>query len=320
MKFCDVEHVCSAGLLTQFKAEHLRLGRHDPTFTTRSELLDAGLDLQAARSSTRPVKPAGIFLVHRQHIQAQRAALGLPSMTKDEQVEFLRNIARDFKQLDADQYMEHIDTSLRRHNERLDAWEDAAEGMPDCRDFGFKQNIVRDYGTDKHPYAPEQFLQQISAVVAARRDIAPGLTAYGEKLRSSQESELFVEDLGDIPDDATFSYELTCGVCHPGYCASKHSAVLSVAYVCVKNLRIHFEAYPVGSTHVLVFEFGNGEHATMYVFFPLLTPLLIIVRCCLLCFQVCVFKSCVFKSCVFKSCSVGNVTVRCRAVASRLVR
>ena len=91
---------------------------------------------------------------------------------------------------------------------------------------------------------------------------SPGFTSYEPQLRKSFLDSIFVEDNGDIDVDEEFSYDLTCGVAHPGPCAEKDMDLMPTIHICAKRMRRHLVKYEVGSMHVVLLDFADGSHLT----------------------------------------------------------
>ena len=58
----DIERICSSGLLSMILGEHRRMGREDPRWITRSQLLENGVLLRAAAAPKSAPQPGGAFV------------------------------------------------------------------------------------------------------------------------------------------------------------------------------------------------------------------------------------------------------------------
>jgi len=185
--------------------------------------------LQYKKTAARASRPASSFVNYRNKRDAIRKASGL-DMNRAEYDQWLAQVVIDYGHLSAAELaLERVEAE-QSFDSKVIAEEDQDEivgALPSVL-----RTFVSDIGSKSAPFPPEVFGRIVRGIATEHlgRDPAgrdPGLSAYSGILRDKAGSQIFVDDVGDVPEHKEFSYTLPCTLAHPGLCATKDAELLA---------------------------------------------------------------------------------------------
>ena len=173
-------------------ADHLQAGRPHPCRTTASELLAAGVPVEAGARNSHCEKPEDNEYDAKKRLIAQakerapdgRFLVGVAAVPRD------------------------VAAPLPVEDQCVPCGVDERQGV-DMFDYHDSQNIVRDE-------VLESFLSDATGV---------GVAARAAALRKYALKDLYVADGGQIPDSKCFYHRLACHELHPGLCITDDADV-----------------------------------------------------------------------------------------------
>ena len=208
----------------QLLVEHMRTGGGNPKHVTREQLMQDGVPLAAASSaaaSSSSKKPCGAFFKFLNSENEKRKAAGV-RLSKDGYREFVNVLTLRWAssgQAFRDKWL--TDARAVWADKKVD--EEFDDSDVNCRDRGVYRSIVTEMGSKREPVETEFFELAVRQMVGVdESDPTPGFSRYAPAIRDACTAGLFVADVGAIPDAKVFSYPITCGVAHPGCCATPH--------------------------------------------------------------------------------------------------
>ena len=124
----------------------------------------------------------------------------------------------------------------------------------DTQDTGIFSSFLQDVGDRGNPITASSFDAIVKEELGLAQDAdMPMFTAFESRLRSSQLTNLFVEDKNDIDEDEIFEYQVPCPLAHPRLCVTEHSLLMPDIILATKNFRKLYTPKKPGS---LVAVFG----------------------------------------------------------------
>lgn len=272
----EVEKVSARTFLDIARADHVqRLGRKDPRFVTRADLLAAGVPIAAqaahkrkeAKENHGPQKQPGLFFAYLARRCEERKALS-PLLLDDhgertggeqEYKDYVRSIAKDFKLIDDAEYTALLAEVRSRHIvKRLDF--EKPPPAPAYDRVGINRTYVSDLGTHDSPFPVDLWRKQIEKSCGLTQDAElPGMTKCAAPLRESFCASLFVKDSGDVPPEKEFSQTLICPLAHPGLCATRDAKDLDVIRPVIKRFQMFLEGVKVGQVLAIQFHYEDVE-------------------------------------------------------------
>ncbi len=242
----SIERVCTAGLMTQFLTEHVRLGRTDPRFDCASDLVRKGAPLQLAvgRSArNKRMARSGILYANEQVAKRKHEvqAEGADGHLRQAEVHtILRRASREFRDLP-----EREQLAFRARVKRNMLFAEA-----ECQGDGVDQpaDMCRGFfgcGSEEFPFsltsAKDTLLDFLALPADTKEQDLPGFTSYSSRLREDMEAKLFVPDEGDIPTAQKFVYSNTCWLKYYGLCESRDALGLRNLRRLADSIHAHAE-------------------------------------------------------------------------------
>ena len=225
-KECCIERVCSSGFVTQFVTEHLQMGRADPRAATRQQLLADGVSLRCKQPEGGASKPRSGFVNFLLKADTERKKQG-GKMAKDDYQDWRRGKISEWHALPVGQRQVEKQEAIKAHLDKQAEEDD--EGQMTRSDLPVS-SVVDKIGDERSPYSIEAFRSRIKNKLGINsKDRDPGFTRYSGMFRDQQCKELFVQDVGAVPEDTKFEYTLTCQMAHPGICATDDVQIVAKA-------------------------------------------------------------------------------------------
>ena len=223
----DIERFISTGLVGHLLKIHQELHRQDPRVTTRQQLLQMGVPLQARPGQPIIQHPGGPWVPYFNARDAQCKAEG--RVMNRAAWEALRDECRlDFLNLSEAEMTRWVAVVRQGQDEREEEEEEEEEedGDEDLtavikRSGRYTRTVVDAIGDELQPL-PATVLERVARDVADKHgSVEPGLNAYAAKLRAEQRGKMYLPDRKDIPRDRSFDYYVPCSLAHPELCAQK---------------------------------------------------------------------------------------------------
>ena len=209
------ERLLAAGLLTQWLRPHLAEGGSDPRITTRSEMIDAGVPIQAnkPKKGMRGGLQPSVAFSNDEVSKVKKARLenNEAHMSRTERADLARKFIADFPQQPEDiqsRYVEQVQDS--RDGRRTDRDTNTVED--DVYDSARRWNMCN----KTEPISMDR-LNRVFADKAASGNVG-GLSRKMSDLRGEFANYSVFSDMGDIPSDTRVTYFAHCAAKHRGLC------------------------------------------------------------------------------------------------------
>ena len=264
-----MEAVCAKGFLMQLLTEHRRVEGHNPSVVTRDQLIEEGVPIianhEALSSSSSRQCGAFILFKNAEDLARKRRGQKLDRKAYLDWVDALRDRwysadedtrAYWLEKARSDNVDKEADVE-KQDDERVDESEEDADRSP----FDYcSRNVVKAMGNKREPIETSFFESSVKNLMGVDPDSPlPGFRRYAAALRNRQLSELFQGDDDAIPADRVYGYELTCGIAHPGLCATDDAGIIHEAREAASSLRGCLSKSRVGSCHCLFSMTQDGD-------------------------------------------------------------
>ena len=245
----DIERFISTGFLGHLLKNHRELDRQDPRVTTRQQLLQMGVPLQARPRQSIIQHPGGPWVPYFNAQDAQRKAEGRV-MNRAAWEAFRDECRLDFLNLSEAEMTRWVAVVRQGQDEREEE-EEEEDGDEDLtavikRSGRYTRTVVHAIGDELQPL-PATVLERVARDVADKHgSVEPGLHAYAAKLRAEQRGKMYVPDRKDIPQDRSFDYYVPCSLAHPELCAQKEPHLVTACTQITKTAYQALKAFSPG--------------------------------------------------------------------------
>ena len=256
MKHESVEAICSKGFLQMMLFEHLKLGRDDPRYVTRQQLLEDGVPLRCQPRQVQNPQCGNFVMWRNQQDLKRKQEIG--KMSKAAHRAWLVALKTRWDGMSEEAKAVYLAEVRTANVARL-----AADTENDCRpnyshDTAF-ETVISSTGSQRQPFTREYFELTAKQMLDCPPDSVVTFSKLESALRTTQADKLFQEDVGSIGPAETFHIDLPCCLAHPGICAAKDAGILATMHSSTKVLRRLLQSKPRGSIHRLWLADGTGQ-------------------------------------------------------------
>ena len=226
-KLPHAERLMAAGLMTQWLRPHLAEGGDDPRITTRTQMIQAGVPIQAnkPKASMRGGLQPSVAFANDEVSKAKRARVANKetSMTRTERADLAREFVQSFPtQPDdiKDRFVEQVQDSRDRRRGRRD--------INTVTDDVYESTKRWNMCNRTEPISMDKLNTVFND--RARPGNVGGLSRTMSGLRGEFANYSVCTDMSDIPDNLRVKYSTHCASKHRGLCMHKDRANYKLAY------------------------------------------------------------------------------------------